>query len=291
MIYPESCLERLGFDEVKALGHLVSGLWIAIDQNKTAAVLQKPPPRSIKDMQCFLGFASYYQNFLENYGKIANSYVNVDGNISANVFGNLGLPLIKGNKLTLQINAGGNYSKSTNITTNLENITNSFSLTNGYKLVSNLDKLDMIAGVSGTMNRATYTIGNNVRYYTIAPNIDISYLFPGNIRLQTDITYNKQTGGGAAYDTEYTLVNGYISRQFFKNRGTFKVAVNDMFNQNTGISRNAGSNSITDSNFNVLKRYYMFSFTYSLSKIAGISGAGQQGGQRTMGMPMGGGRN
>jgi hypothetical protein len=228
-----------------------------------------------------------------NFGKIANGYANVDGNLSANVFGNVGLPLIKGNKLTLQINAGANYSKTTAITTNLENITNSYVFTNGYKLVSNLDKLDLIGGISGSMSRATYTIGTNTRFYTIAPNIDISYLFPGNIRLQTDITYNKQTGGGAAYNTEYTLVNGYISRQFFKNKGIFKLSVNDMFNQNTGISRSTGSNSITDSNFNVLKRYYMFSFTYSLTKIAGVAGstAGQQGGQRTMGMPMGGGRN
>ncbi|RZK60042.1 MAG: hypothetical protein EOO91_02940 [Pedobacter sp.] len=223
-----------------------------------------------------------------NYGKIANSYVNVDGNFNANLFGNLGLPLIKGNKLTLQINAGGSYAKSTNITTNLENITKEISLTNGYKLVSNLDKLDMIAGITGTMSKANYTIGNNTTFYRIAPNIDISYLFPGNIRLQTDVTYFKQTGGGVGYDTDYTLVNGYISRQFFNNRGTFKVAVNDMFNQNTGITRSTGSNSITDQNFNVLKRYYMFSFTFSLSKIAGVGMGGQQGGQRQGGMRMGG---
>ncbi len=225
-----------------------------------------------------------------NFGKIANGYTNVDGNINATLFGNVGLPIIKGNKLTLQINAGATYNKATAITTNLENVTKEYTLTNGYKLVSNLDKLDLIAGITGTMSKADYTIGNNTTFYKLAPNIDISYLFPGNIRLQTDVTYYRQTGGGVGYDTDYTLVNGYISRQFFNNRGTFKLAVNDMFNQNTGIVRTTGSNSITDQNFNVLKRYYMFSFTFSLSKIAGVSGAGQQGGgQRQMGgMRMGG---
>ena len=217
-----------------------------------------------------------------NFGKVANSYVNVDGNISANMFGTVGLPLIKGNKLTLNIDGRASYNRATNITTNIENITNEYVFTNGYRLVSNLDKLDMIAGISGTMSTANYTVGNNTKFYVLKPNIDISYLFPGNIRLQTDVSYIKQTGGGAGYDTDFTLVNGYISRQFFKNRGTFKLAVNDMFNQNTGITRTTGSNSITDSNFNVLKRYYMFSFTYSLSKIAGLSG--------TPGPPQGGGR-
>lgn len=221
-----------------------------------------------------------------NYGKIAQGYTNVDGNFSANLFGNLSQPIIKGNKLTLQINASGNYSKSTNFTSSLENVTKSYSITNGYKLVSNLDKLDMNAGISGTMFRDTYSAAqnSNARYYTLTPSIDISYLLPGNVRIQTDVNYNKVTGRGAGFDTEYTLMNAYISRQFFKNKGTFKLSVNDLLNQNTGVTRSGGSNTITDLNFNVLKRYYMVSFTYSLGSIGGRSMGGMQmpgqGGQR-----------
>ena len=205
----------------------------------------------------------------------------MDGNFNATVVGSLSLPIIKGNKLNLQIIGRGNYSKGTAFTTNIENVTRAYGITNGYKLVTNLDKFDLIAGVSGTMNRATFTVGTASRTYILSPNIDISYVFPGNIRLQTDVTYNKLTGRGAAYNTDFTLVNAYMSRQFFKNRGTFKVSVNDLFNDNTGITRSDQGNSIVDQNFNVLKRYYMFSFTYSLTKIAGVAGstAGQQGGQ------------
>jgi len=225
-----------------------------------------------------------------NYGKIATNPVNVDGNLSANLFGNVSQPIIKGNKLNLQINLGGSYAKSTNFTNSLENKTETFSITNGYKLVSNLDKLDLIAGVSGNWSHGSYTIGDETNFYTLAPNIDISYLFPGNIRLQTDLTYNQVTGRGAQYNTQYTLVNAYISRQFFKNRGTFKLSVNDLLNENTGITRTAANNTIIDQNFNVLKRYYMFSFTYSLSRIGGqnastMPGQGGPGGQRMrMGM-------
>lgn len=226
-----------------------------------------------------------------NYGKIQTTPVNVDGNFTGTLFGTLSQPIIKGNKLTLQVNASANYGKSTGFTNNLENITKSFGFSNTYKLVSNLDKLDLIAGITGRVDRDTYsaTPNSNTRYYTLSPNVDISYLFPGNIRLQSDLTYNKYTGRGTA-NSDFTMVNAYMSRQFFKNRGTFKLSVNDLLNQNTGISRTSGANTITDSNFNVLKRYYMFSFTYSLNKVAGrVMGAPQpgQGGQRTMMRGMG----
>jgi hypothetical protein len=128
------------------------------------------------------------------------------------------------------------------------------------------------------MYRDTYSANpnNNTRYYTLAPNFDISYLLPGNIRIQTDLTYNKLTGRGAGFDTDYTLINAYISRQFFKNKGTFKLSVNDLLNQNTGIQRTGSGNTITDLNYNVLKRYYMLSFTYSLGSIGGRSMGGMQ---------------
>ncbi|MBW0492923.1 hypothetical protein O181_032638 [Austropuccinia psidii MF-1] len=56
-----------------ALGHKVSGLSLAIDQNKLVAVLQKLVPRDIKEMQSFLGFASYYRNHIKSFFHITSS--------------------------------------------------------------------------------------------------------------------------------------------------------------------------------------------------------------------------
>ncbi|MBW0550490.1 hypothetical protein O181_090205 [Austropuccinia psidii MF-1] len=64
---------NFGQQELLALGHKVSGLSLAIDQNKVAAVLQKPVPKGIKEMQYFLGFASYYKNHIKSFSHITSS--------------------------------------------------------------------------------------------------------------------------------------------------------------------------------------------------------------------------
>ncbi|MBW0485943.1 hypothetical protein O181_025658 [Austropuccinia psidii MF-1] len=64
---------NFGQQEPLALGHKGSGLSLAIDQNRVAAVLQKPVPRNIKEMQSFLGVASYYVNHIKRFAHITNS--------------------------------------------------------------------------------------------------------------------------------------------------------------------------------------------------------------------------
>ncbi|MBW0502171.1 hypothetical protein O181_041886 [Austropuccinia psidii MF-1] len=62
-----------GQQELLDLGHEVSGLSLAIDQNKVAAVLKKPKPKSIKEMQSFLGLARSYRNKINKFVQITSS--------------------------------------------------------------------------------------------------------------------------------------------------------------------------------------------------------------------------
>ncbi|MBW0521166.1 hypothetical protein O181_060881 [Austropuccinia psidii MF-1] len=64
---------NFGQQELLALGHKVSGLSLAIDQNNVPAVLLTPVPKNIKDMQSFLGLASYYRNHIRNFAHITSS--------------------------------------------------------------------------------------------------------------------------------------------------------------------------------------------------------------------------
>ncbi|MBW0518100.1 hypothetical protein O181_057815 [Austropuccinia psidii MF-1] len=65
---------HFAYSELKALGHVVSGVSLDIDKNKVAAVLLKPMPQAKKGMQSFLGFAGYYRQHIKDFAKIAKSF-------------------------------------------------------------------------------------------------------------------------------------------------------------------------------------------------------------------------
>ncbi|MBW0480335.1 hypothetical protein O181_020050 [Austropuccinia psidii MF-1] len=66
------CLKKchFGFKELKALGHVVSGLSLEIDKNKVAAVLLKPMPQKKKEYQSFLGFSGYHRQHIKDFASI-----------------------------------------------------------------------------------------------------------------------------------------------------------------------------------------------------------------------------
>lgn len=210
-------------------------------------------------------------------GKQQVTYVNVDGVYAGNINATWSLPLMAERKLTLNISGNGAYNRNVNFIAvggfkdPQRNITNTYTISNGYKLVTNFDKFDLTGGITGSYTQSTFSArtASNTQFYTVNPSFDLSYVLPAKIRLAIDIDYFRNFGGGELFNQEYTILNPYVSKQFFKNRGTFKFSVNDALNQNTGVSRTATGTSITDLNYNVLKRYYMFSFTYSLTRIGG----------------------
>ncbi|MBW0493138.1 hypothetical protein O181_032853 [Austropuccinia psidii MF-1] len=63
---------NFGQQELLFLGHKVSGLSLAIDQSKVAALLLKPLPKNIKKMQFFFGFASYYRSHIRKFAHITS---------------------------------------------------------------------------------------------------------------------------------------------------------------------------------------------------------------------------
>ncbi|KAG8489397.1 hypothetical protein CXB51_017396 [Gossypium anomalum] len=59
------------FVEVTFLGHVVFAEWIKVDPQKIEAILEWKPPRSVSEIQSFLGLAGYYRRFVEGFSMMA----------------------------------------------------------------------------------------------------------------------------------------------------------------------------------------------------------------------------
>jgi hypothetical protein len=59
-----------GATSVAYLGHVISEGGVVMDADKVGAVSSWPTPRSVRDLQGFLGLAGYYQKFIRDFGLI-----------------------------------------------------------------------------------------------------------------------------------------------------------------------------------------------------------------------------
>jgi len=99
----------------------------------------------------------------------------------------------------------------------------------------------------------------------------INYL-PAKITLTNELNYTINSGRSDGFNTSVPLWNIAVAKSLLKNdRGEIKFSVTDLLKQNTGISRSSNFGYITDEKYNVLQRYFLLTFTYSLNK-SGLRG-------------------
>ena len=55
---------------VKFLGSIITTDGIQIDKEKVKAIKEWPKPKNLKEVQAFLGFANFYQRFIQGYSQI-----------------------------------------------------------------------------------------------------------------------------------------------------------------------------------------------------------------------------
>ena len=60
-------------DEVQYLSYIVSAQRVKIEDEQIKVVKNWPEPKSMKNIQVFLGFANFYQRFIQTFAKITGS--------------------------------------------------------------------------------------------------------------------------------------------------------------------------------------------------------------------------
>jgi len=211
--------------------------------------------------------------------------VNVNGVYNANGTISLGLPLhlLKGS-VNFRSNMG--YSKTKQFINAAPNTIGTLSV--GPELRFDLnpsDKIDMSLSAGFNYYKTTYSLqpALNTNYFSQQYEGEFNWQLPAHFFLSTSFTYTINSRRAAGFNTNVPLWNASFSRQFLRfNRGELKLSAFDLLNENVGITRSSNQNYIEDSRVKNLQRFFLLSFTYSLSKNGLSSGKPDGGGIRIM---------
>jgi hypothetical protein len=214
---------------------------------------------------------------------------------SANTLLTYGFPLYFV-KCNMNLNTGFNYTSTPAQIDNRINISNSWTLSQGVVFSSNIsEKVDFSLSYTGNYNVAMNSINptQNNTYYSHAANFKLNWIFWKGLVFQNDLTNQFYHGlSSSNFNPNYFLWNIGLGKKLFANQqGEIKLSVFDLLNQNTGISRIVNATyAYQDTRVNVLKRYFMLTFTYNLKMFKGAPPLENDKGNEHKDFPGGGSR-
>ena len=213
-------------------------------------------------------------------GNRKTTYANVNGvyNFNANMANGFPIKIAK-IKANLNLSTNASLSHNINLFNGKQNEINNYSFGENVSFNYTYKELfDIGFGAGLNWNKVTYSAQptQNSNFFTQNYSIDNSWYIPGGITLTNEVDYTVNTGRASGFNPKITLWNASLAKGILKdNKGELKLSVFDLLNHNKGVTRNTTSNYIEDQTFTVLKRYFLLTFTYNLSKFgAGAMPAG-----------------
>lgn len=202
-----------------------------------------------------------------NRGTQLTSPVNLDGNWNMRGFIFYSLP-IKPIKSNFNTRTGASYSRVPALINNQTNFSNTTTLTEQVTISSNIsEKVDFTLGYSANYNIVKNTIlpefNNNFFFHTASAKL--TWIFWKDIVFRTDANQTLYSGLTDAFNQDFLLWNASIGKKFLKgNAGELSLSVFDLLNQNNSINREVTQTFVEDTRTQVLNRYFMLTFTYTL---------------------------
>lgn len=179
----------------------------------------------------------------------------------------------------LDINAGINLSanggQSFNYINNSLNKTTNTSFSPRFNVNRYKDKFELDLSFGPSYNAQVASINKDVsnKGWGTSGWGSFKIILPKKFTIQADAEYN-YTPKSASFDSsfEQMIINSSITKSFFK-KDDLKVVLkgNDLLNQNRGFRRFASANSITQTSYNNINRYFMFSMIWDFNKMGGTT--------------------
>ncbi len=193
--------------------------------------------------------------------------INVDGYKSFRSFLTIGrpAPFIKSN---MNVNAGVNWSETPGVINGADNLSVQKGLSGGLVLSSNIsERMDFTLSQNFSYNISENSIypDLNSDYTSYRASGKITAMPTKSLVLETSLAYNKLGGLGDGFDDTSFLLNAALGYKFLQgNGGEVRLIMADLLNQNTNVSRSITEFYVEDNSSNVLGRYLILNFTYTL---------------------------
>jgi hypothetical protein len=118
-------------------------------------------------------------------------------------------------------------------------------------------------------NMSTYSGINfkNVNYATHNVDSHFNIFWPKRIDIEGNYTYTYNSTVPSGYQKSSNLLSVSVARAFLKkDRGEIKLSCYDILNQAIGSNRSVYENNITDTQSQILSRYFMLSLQWRFNK-------------------------
>ena len=175
----------------------------------------------------------------------------------------------------LGLNTDGNiaYSYINNQINQSQTYTYSGSL-NLSKYEAKKYSFNLRGGPSYTINEFSLETSNNNNAAGFRGSGFATYFLPAKFIISSDINYT-YSAATRTFTAQYkTIWNGSIAKTFLKDdKLKISLAANDLLNQNVNFSRGVTGNTITQTNTNGIKRYFMFMVTWDFTKFGTTTNA------------------
>ncbi len=212
--------------------------------------------------------------------------VNVHGvyNLTGDINWGFPMKLIKRSSLSLGMQAS--HSRNKQFINRVENRINDLYLSPEVRLEMNpSEKINVGITASTAFTYTQYSLQPELktRYFTHEFGVDASWDLPWKMFFVTDFNYRINARRADGFNVNVPLWNAGINKFLLKyNRAQIGLRVFDLLNQNVGVTRTSNNNYIEDKKIAVLKRYFMLTLTFSLSKTGLNGGAGGGGNFRVI---------
>jgi hypothetical protein len=171
-------------------------------------------------------------------------------------------------KSSLNWNAGYSYANLPGLINGASNLSKSQTYNAGAVLASNVSEyvdftLSYTANFNQVQNSIQPELNNN--YFSQVAGVRVNLLSKDGWLFQNDLNNQSYHGLTDGYNQNFWLWNIAVGKKFLKNnRGELKLSVFDLLKQNQSISRNVEETYIEDVQTQVLRQYFMLTFTYNL---------------------------